>query len=127
MNSSPIAKIFVVEDNLIYQQLIAKELEKLTRDIHFFTKGEACLEALYLNPTVIVLDYDLAGRLNGLDTLKHIRKTNPEAYAILFSNQPNLDNKENISMYGFFDFIEKKPSSFGDLLEKIVSGCRIAC
>lgn len=127
MKSIPAAKIFIVEDNLVYQQLIAKELEKLSSDLHFFTKGEACLEALDLKPSIIVLDYDLAGNLNGLDTLKHIRATNPDIYTIVFSNQPNLDNKENISTYGSFDFIEKKPQSFHDLREKIVSSCRIAC
>lgn len=127
MKSITAVKIFIVEDNLVYQQLIAKELEKLSSDIHFFTKGESCLEALDLNPTIIVLDYDLAGQLNGLDTLKHIRATRPNVYTILFSNQPNLDNEANISAYGFFDFIEKKPTAFHDLKEKIASSCRIAC
>jgi DNA-binding NtrC family response regulator len=127
MKKIPAAKIFIVEDNLVYQQLIAKELEKLSGDIHFFTRGESCLEALSLNPSIIVLDYDLAGTLNGLDTLKHIRAANPHVYAILFSNKPNLNNKENISAYGFFDFVEKKPTSFGHLREKIVSSCKIAC
>lgn len=127
MKTIPTAKIFIVEDNLVYQQLIAKELEQLSNDIHFFTKGESCLEALNLNPSIIVLDFDLAGRLNGLDTLKHIRTTNPQIYTILFSNQPNLDNKENISAYGSFDFVEKKPTAFHDLREKISTNCRIAC
>ena len=127
MKAIPTAKIFIVEDNLVYQQLIAKELEELSRDIHFFTRGESCLEALSLKPSIIVLDYDLAGDLNGLDTLKYIRAANPDIYTVVFSNQPNLDNKENISIYGFFDFVEKKPAAFNDLREKIISNSRIAC
>ena len=31
--------IFVVEDNVIYQSLIAKELESLSSNIHFYTTG----------------------------------------------------------------------------------------
>jgi len=61
--------IFVVEDNLIYQNLIAKELESVSRNIHFYTNGESCLEELDKGPSVIVMDYNLDGKLNGLDTL----------------------------------------------------------
>lgn len=38
-NQEPV--IFVVEDNLMYQSLIAKELESVSRNIHFYTNGEA--------------------------------------------------------------------------------------
>ena len=37
LNQQPV--IFVVEDNLIYQSLIAKELETLSENIHFYTTG----------------------------------------------------------------------------------------
>lgn len=127
MKSSPTAKIFIVEDNLVYQQLIAKELEPISRDIHFFITGEACLKALSLNPAIVVLDYDLAGNLNGLETLKRIRAVKPDIYTVMFSNQPNLDSDKNISTYGFFDFVEKKPNAFPHLKEKIVSHSGTAC
>jgi DNA-binding NtrC family response regulator len=114
-------KIFIVEDNLIYQQLIAKELESISGDIHFFTKGEACLAALDLNPAIIVLDFDLAGQINGLDTLKSIREFNPEIYTVMFSNQQELNCEKNFSLYGLFDFVEKKETGFYSLKEKITS------
>lgn len=114
-------KIFIVEDNLIYQQLIAKELESISDDIHFFTKGESCLAALDLNPSIIVLDYDLAGKINGLDTLKSIREFNPSIYTVLFSNQQGLNCEKNYSLYGIFDFVEKKETGFYRLKEKITS------
>ena len=59
--------IFVVEDNLIYQNLIAKELESISQNIHFYTTGEACVSELDKQPSVIVLDYNLDGQMNGLD------------------------------------------------------------
>ena len=112
-------KIFIVEDNLLYQQLIAKELESLSGEIHFFTKGETCLEALGKDPSIIILDYDLEGEINGLDTMKEIRKFNPSIYVILFSNQKNLNNSENVIQYGFFDYLEKRDHSFS-LLRQMV-------
>lgn len=126
MKKSQTLKIFIVEDNLIYQQLIAKELESISADIHFFTKGEACIDALSLNPAIIVLDYDLAGKINGLDTLKSIREFNPSIYTVMFSNQKDLNCEKNRSLYGLFDFVEKKESSFCSLKEKIASNC-VSC
>jgi two-component system OmpR family response regulator len=113
--------IFVVEDNLIYQQLIARELESLNPDIHFYTMGESCLEELDKNPSVIILDYNLDGKINGLDTLQKIRNTRPDIQVILFSSQKELNTKENVREYGAFDFLEKNFHAFRLLKQMIVS------
>jgi two-component system, OmpR family, response regulator len=111
--------IFIVEDNLLYQQLIAKELEELSDNIYFFTQGELCLQALNKNPEIIILDYNLEGEINGLDTMKEIRKINEAIQIILFSSQKNIYNRENLLRYGSFDFLEKKRHSFGKLKQMI--------
>ena len=104
-NQEPV--IFVVEDNLMYQNLIAKELETVSRNIHFYTNGEACLDELDKAPSIIVMDYILDGKLNGLDTLQQVRSTHPDVYVILFSSQKGLNTKEVFLRYGSFDFLEK--------------------
>jgi CheY-like chemotaxis protein len=114
-------RIFVVEDNLIYQQLIAKELESITTDIHFFTTGESCLESLMEKPDIVVLDYNLDGVLTGLDTLKGVKLFNPNIYAVLFTTQPGLNTEENFSIYGKFDYVEKRETAFYHLKETISS------
>lgn len=113
-------KIFIVEDNLLYQQLIAREMESISDDITFYTKGENCVENLYQQPAIIILDYNLEGDLNGLDTLQEIRKFDATICVILFSNQKDLNTNENRRQYGSFNFIEKKEQSFR-LLKKMVS------
>jgi len=112
-------RIFIVEDNLLYQQLIAKELESFSGEIHFYTKGESCLEELEKNPSIIVLDYELEGEINGLDTMKEIRKYDPSIYVILFSNKKDLNSYENVAHYGSFDFLEKREKSFRLLKQMI--------
>jgi CheY-like chemotaxis protein len=107
--------IFVVEDNLIYQNLIAKELESVSRNIHFYTNGESCVDDLSKMPTVIVLDYNLDGEMNGLDTLQRVRDINPDVYVILFSSQKGLNTKEVFLQYGSFDFLEKNSLSLRTL------------
>jgi two-component system OmpR family response regulator len=114
--------IFIVEDNLLFQQLIAKELETLSDQIYFYTQGELCLKELHRNPEIIILDYNLEGEINGLDTLKEIRKFNDSIQIILFSSQKNIYNRENLLRYGSFDFLEKKRHSFGKLKKMIHSG-----
>jgi DNA-binding NtrC family response regulator len=72
----------------------------LAGELCFYTKGEKCLEDLHKNPSVIILDYNLEGEMNGLDTLQEIRKHDPSVYVILFSNQKEINTKENKRLFG---------------------------
>ena len=122
-NNSPV--IFVVEDNLIYQLLIAKQLESLNGTLHFYTTGEACLRDLDRNPCLIILDYNLDGQLSGLDTLKQLRQHLPEVHAIVFSNQADVHTHENLLHYGAFDFLEKCDHSFKTLQQMVLRFLKI--
>lgn len=113
-------RIFVVEDNIFIQQLIAKQLETISYAVHFFSSGEGCLEALHDTcPDLVVLDNHLDGALSGLETLKVIRMCQPELYVILFSSEQSLCSAENRVLYGDFDYVEKNINSFGILHKKI--------
>jgi two-component system OmpR family response regulator len=104
--------IFIVEDNLLYQQLIARELEDFGGPLFFYTTGEHCLANICRRPSIVVLDYNLDGEMNGLETLEEIRKFDPSIFVILFSSQKDLHSNENQRRYGSFDFLEKKEQSF---------------
>jgi len=111
--------IFVVEDNVMYQGLIAKELETLSSNLHFYTNGESCVSNLSKRPAVIVLDYNLDGQMNGLDTLQRVRDFDPNVYVILFSSQKGLNTKEVFLQYGSFDFLEKNSLSLRTLRQMV--------
>jgi two-component system OmpR family response regulator len=104
--------IFIVEDNLLYQQLIARELEDFGGPLFFYTTGEHCLANICRRPSIVVLDYNLDGEINGLETLEEIRKFDPSIFVILFSSQKDVYSNENQQRYGSFDFLEKKEQSF---------------
>ncbi len=104
--------IFIVEDNLLYQQLIARELEDFGGTLFFYTTGEHCLANICRRPSIVVLDYNLDGEINGLETLEEIRKFDPSIFVILFSSQKEVCSNENQQRYGSFDFLEKKEQSF---------------
>jgi two-component system, OmpR family, response regulator len=111
--------IFIVEDNLLYQQLIARELESFGAQLFFYTTGEHCIANLCRRPSIVVLDYNLDGEINGLETLEEIRKFDPSIFVVLFSSQKEVYNNENRQRYGSFDFLEKKDKSFS-LLKQFI-------
>ena len=111
--------IFIVEDNLMNQQLIARELESFGGRISFYTSGEGCLADLGRHPSIVVLDYNLDGEINGLETLEVIRQFDPSIFVVLFSSQQEVHSHENLERYGSFDFIEKREQSFA-LLKQLV-------
>ncbi len=120
MKNNKQLSVFIVEDNLMFQQLIAKQLDSISHTIHFFTTGEACIGELELiKPDVIILDNNLDGALSGLDTLKSLRQVDKEMYIILFSTEPDLDTRENLLQYGSFEYVEKNDAGFRHLKDKV--------
>jgi len=113
--------IIIVEDNLFYQHLIAKQLEPVSSAIHFFSSGEECVANIDgYRPDIIVLDNSLAGVMNGLETLKLLRVTEPAIHVILFSSEPGLNTTENLSHYGVFEYLEKNSAGFKKLKDRIL-------
>jgi two-component system OmpR family response regulator len=117
--------IFIVEDNLLYQQLIARELEDFGGPLYFYTSGEHCIANLCRRPSIVVLDYNLDGEINGLEALEEIRKFDPSIFVVLFSSQKEVYSHENQRRYGSFNFLEKKEQSFS-LLKSLLKAKIVA-
>ena len=84
--------IFFIDDDKVILNLMEFTFQKRhDYDVICYTTGEECLENLHLNPRLIVLDHILAGtgenKLNGLDTLKEIRKVNWEIPVVILTGQ----------------------------------------
>ena len=121
MSLNKARKIFIVEDNPMYQQLVVKALSPLSNDIHLFTSGEDCLKEMGQEPCVIIMDYMLEGKMNGLATIRKIRAMNESVYVILFSTDSGLLTEENIQQYGVFEYLKKSISAFPVLRQMITS------
>ena len=84
--------IFFIDDDKVILNLMEFTFQKRhDYDVICYTTGEECLENLPLHPRLIVLDHILAGtgenKLNGLDTLKEIRKVNKDIPVIILTGQ----------------------------------------
>ena len=119
-------QIVIVEDNPMYQQMIARQVQSPGDEVHFFTKGETCVEQVNeINPDLLVLDYNLEGEMNGLDILKHVRSSHPNTFAVVYSTEEGLNTQENFDRFGHFVFVEKKDNSI-TYLKKLFSSLRPA-
>jgi two-component system OmpR family response regulator len=84
--------IFFIDDDTVILNLMEFTFQsRHDYNVVCFKTGEECLENLDQNPRLIVLDHVLSGlgenTLNGLDTLKEIRKVNKEVPVVILTGQ----------------------------------------
>lgn len=86
-----ITRIFVVEDNEFFSQLIKQKLESNDQnEVTLFNNGDDFRGNLHLNPDIVVLDYNLPNT-TGIDLLKEIKNFNDQIKTILISGQEKVD------------------------------------
>lgn len=100
-------RIFIVEDDPFYAELLAYHLSQNPEDeVQRYGTGRECLNHLYLNPSVICLDYSLPD-LSGEEVLKKIKAANPETRVIIISGQENIQTAISLLKMGATDYIVK--------------------
>ncbi|HUQ88843.1 MAG TPA: chemotaxis response regulator protein-glutamate methylesterase [Vicinamibacterales bacterium] len=134
------AKVLVVDDAMLIRRMVA---DILTADPAIDVVGEApngriALQKIaQLAPDLVTLDVEMP-EMNGLQTLKEIRKTHPRLPVIMFSAVTERGAADTLEAlhYGASDYVTKPTSAAGresalsrireDLLPKIKSLCRLA-
>jgi two-component system, NtrC family, response regulator AtoC len=89
--SKYITKIFLIDDDAMYSNIIKLSLEQNDAyDISIFSSGEEFFSNIHLNPDIVIIDYNLPG-MSGLDILKKIKHIDPNISTIFLSGQDKLD------------------------------------
>lgn len=105
--------IFLVEDDPQYASGLKYDLEAHTaHTITCFSSGEDCVENLTRMPDVVLLDYFLDGKMNGLDALKRIKKYDENIQVVLLSGQDKIEVAANALKLGAYDYVVKNQSAF---------------
>jgi len=106
--------LFIVEDSPAWAAMLAG---KLGNDYHIlqFTSGEDALKRLGDKPQIIILDYHLAGKMTGLDTLQVIRKELPNTYVVMFSAQEDVQTAIELLDNGVYDYVVKDENAINKL------------
>jgi DNA-binding NarL/FixJ family response regulator len=111
--------IFIVEDNEIYSMMLDYILSKDSiYQFVSFKSGEECIENLYLDPDVIILDYGLPG-MNGYETLLEIKKKNPNIHVVILSNNDDRKLMKKLLEAGADDYVLKRGHGENQIIEKI--------
>ncbi len=115
--------IFIVEDDVIYQEIVRNELEqKKFNNVEVFSSGVDCVNNLYKMPDIILVDYNLDNTMDGIQLLKKIKVFNPNIQVLMLSAQEKLDVAINSMKYGAYDYIIKNDVAMkriGFMVDKI--------
>ena len=95
MKSNADFSIFLVDDDPFFLNLCEQYLHNLG------------LNELLFQPGLIFLDYNLDS-LNGIETLKKIKRFNPNFLVVFISGQEKIDVAVNALKYGAFDYLLKE-------------------
>jgi len=99
--------IFIVDDDDSTRRALSQRISKgWGFKSRSFSSGEALLEALDDNPDAILLDFTMPG-LSGVETLREIKKRNPETPVIMLSEDGKLESVIEAIKLGASDYLVK--------------------
>ncbi|GAB3731076.1 sigma-54 dependent transcriptional regulator [Hymenobacter agri] len=108
-------KIFVVEDNEWYGELLAHRLgQNPNHSVHRFTTAKACLEQLGEQPDFITLDYSLPDA-KGEQLLTQIRERLPGTEVLVISGQEDVSTAVAMLRQGAYDYLVKDENTLDRL------------
>lgn len=110
--------VMIVDDEEAFAAALSKRLAKRGFDVRCASGGEACLEALALQPArVVVLDLRMPG-MGGLETLRRIREQHPRTETILLTGHGSTESATEGTRLGAFDYL-MKPADLDELTARI--------
>ncbi len=119
MSTKTSTKIFVVEDDPMYQRMVKYVMElNPDHEVHVFSTGNECIAQLHLEPDLISLDYNLPD-IKGEELLIEIKNYNPEAIVIILSGQQDITTAVGLLKDGAYDYITKDEDTKDRLVNSI--------
>jgi DNA-binding NtrC family response regulator len=117
MGNSPMIKLYLVDDDAVFLKSLEIDfLDSSLFEIHCFSSGEDCLNAMNVQPDIVVLDYLLDGinphAMNGIETLDGIKAINNKIPVIMLSGQDKIDVAVNCMHHKAFDYVVKSETAF---------------
>ena len=114
-----LTRIFVVEDNTFFAQLIKQKLEQNDHiEVELFESGAAFRNNLHRNPDIVILDYSIPDT-NGIDLLREIKHYNSDIKTILLSGQEKVEVVIEAFEHGAEEYIKKDDNALTLLELKI--------
>jgi len=111
-------KVLIVDDEHDFRETLVKRLEKRKFFIQGVENGISALELIEHQPfDVVVLDV-MMPKMDGIETLREIKKNKPLIEVILLTGHASLESGIEGMKLGAFDYM-MKPTGIEDLVKKI--------
>lgn len=112
-------RALVVDDEKDFLETIVKRLEKRGVETQGVSSGEQALKAMQDKRfDVVILDIKMPGGMDGIETLREIKKIQPMAEVLLLTGHGSLETSLEGMAMGAFDYL-LKPVKLEDLLSKV--------
>ena len=120
-------KVYIVEDNPFYAELLATDLSNLgIETVEIFYSAEDCSANLNSSVDLVIADYHLDkvnDGMNGLDFFRYTREKHPGIPFVMLTGQDDVQLAVNMMKEGIYDYIIKDDQSFA-VLRKIIINLR---
>jgi DNA-binding NtrC family response regulator len=111
-------RVLFVDDEADFRETLIKRMQKRHVQASGVRSGEEALDWLRQNPAdVVVLDVRMPG-MDGIQTLRAIKRDHPLLEVILLTGHANLEIAREGMQLGAFDYL-MKPIDLDDLLYKL--------
>ena len=111
-------RVLLVDDEKDFLDTLSKRLAKRNLHVGCASSGPEALEMLAQEPfDVVVLDVRMP-TMDGIETLKEIKKTSPSPEVIMLTGHADLEVAVRGMELGAFDYL-MKPADIDELLYKI--------
>jgi len=114
-------RVLVVDDEVDFLETLVNRLKKRKFEAEGASSGEEALERLKgKHFDVVVLDIKMPGGLDGIETLREIRRIAPLAEVILLTGHASLETSIEGMKLGAFDYL-LKPVRLEELMPKLAA------
>ena len=111
-------RVLVVDDEEEFLNHLVKRLKQRELDVRGVLSGEEAIASIRQKPVeVVVLDVRMPG-MDGIETLKEIKKIDPLVEVIILTGYADSDTAVEVMELGAFDYL-MKPMDLDDLIYKI--------
>ena len=112
-------RVLVVDDEEDFLETLVNRLNKRDIDTTGVQSGEAALEVMGKKLfDVVILDIKMPGGMDGIETLREIKKIQPLAEVLLLTGHASVETSIEGMKLGAFDYL-LKPIRLEDLMTKL--------
>lgn len=114
-------RILIVDDEIDFLETIIKRLQKRELDVTGVKSGEEAVKLVQEQMfDVVLLDVKMPGGMDGIETLREIKKIKPLTEVVLLTGHASVETSIEGMKLGAFDYL-LKPIKLEDLMLKLAA------